>query len=184
MGQVHWSQSGVWSPDGREIVFYSSRSGNWDVWIAPSEGGEARQLTTGPAADRFPAWSPDGRWILFDSDRGGGRLWNDTIGGGRLWRVPAEGGEAEPVLGEDGWSLIFSPDGDTVYFGARREGHGNLYEKPFGSTAERQLTDFAGRPGYLAWLHDTDGESLYFTWSEDHGDLWVMDVEQSGGTPR
>jgi hypothetical protein len=25
---------------------------------------------------------------------------------------------------------------------------------------------------------DTDGEYLYFTWREDHGDLWVMDVER------
>jgi Tol biopolymer transport system component len=172
----------VWSPDGREIAFYSSRSGNWDVWVAPAEGGEARQMTGDPAADRFPAWSPDGRWIVFDSDREGGRLWNDIMGGGRLWRVPAGGGTPEPVLGEDGWSLVFSPRGDTVYFGARREGRGNLYEKPFGSTAERQLTDFVGRPGYLAWLNDTDGEFLYFTWSEDHGDLWVMDVVPVGAS--
>ncbi len=111
------------------------------------------------------------------SDRAGGRLWRDVYGGGRLWRVPAEGGEAEPVLDEDSWSLIFSPGGDRVYFGARREGRGNLYEKEFGSSADRQLTDFVGRPGYLGSLDDTDGEFLYFTWSEDHGDLWVMDVE-------
>ncbi len=43
----------------------------------------------------------------------------------------------------------------------------------------RQLTDFAGRPGYLGRLNDTDGEFLYFTWNEDHGDLWMMDVDQS-----
>jgi len=98
-------------------------------------------------------------------------------GGGRLWRVPAEGGEAEPVLDEDSWSLIWAPTGDTVYFAARREGRGNLYEKVFGSPTDRQLTAFAGRPGYLDRLWDTDGEFLYFIWSEDHGDLWVMDVE-------
>ena len=184
MGQMNWAQSGVWSPDGREIAFYSSRSGNWDVWVAPAEGGDARQLTSDPAADRFPAWSPDGRWIVFDSDREGGRLWNDAMGGGRLWRVPAAGGEAESVLGDDSWSVIFSPGGDTVFFGARRGDHGNLYEKEFGSSTERQLTALAGRPGYLGSLDDTDDEFLYFTWSEDHGDLWVMDVEQPGAAPK
>ena len=43
---------------------------------------------------------------------------------------------------------------------------------------ERQLTDFVGKPGFLESLNDTDGEFLYFTWREDHGDLWVMDVEK------
>ncbi len=92
--------------------------------------------------------------------------------------MPAQGGEAEPVLGEDSWSLIWSTGGDRVYFGARRKDRGDLYGKPFGSTADRQLTDFAGRSGYLGGLNDTDGEFLYFTWNEDHGDLWVMDVER------
>jgi hypothetical protein len=92
--------------------------------------------------------------------------------------VPAEGGEPEPVLDEHSWSLIFSLGGDKVYFGSRRKGRGNLHEKEFGSSADRQLTDFAGRPGYLGSLNDTDGEFLHFTWNEDHGDLWVMDVDQ------
>ena len=33
-------------------------------------------------------------------------------------------------------------------------------EKEFGSSTHRQLTDFAGRPGYLGQLNDTDGELL------------------------
>jgi Tol biopolymer transport system component len=90
--------------------------------------------------------------------------------------VPAEGGEAELVL--DGWPPTWAPDGDSLYFAAQREGRGNLYEKEFGGSAERQLTGLAGRSGYLAGLNDTDGEYLYFTWSEDFGDLWVMDVDQ------
>jgi Tol biopolymer transport system component len=180
VGGQSCSSVGAWNPDGREIVFNSTRSGNWDIWAIPSGGGEARRLTRDRGADYRPCWSPDGRWVLFYSDREGGRLWSqDGFGGGRLWRVPAEGGEAEPVLDEQSWSLIFSSGGDKVYFGSRREGRGNLYEKALGSSADRQLTDFAGRPGYLGSLNDTDGEFLYFTWSEDHGDLWVMDVVES-----
>ncbi len=46
------------------------------------------------------------------------------------------------------------------------------------ATTESQLTDFVGKRGHLESLNDTDGEYLYFTWSEDHGDLWVMGVDQ------
>lgn len=53
-----------------------------------------------------------------------------------------------------------------------------MYEKAFDSSTDRQLTDFVGRSGYLGSVDGTDGEYIYFTWREDHGDLWVMDVEQ------
>jgi Tol biopolymer transport system component len=157
----------VWSPNGREIAFESDRSGNFDIWVIPSKGGEARQLTSDPSSDTRATWSPDGEWIVFLSNRPGGRV----------WRVPAAGGTAEPVLGDDTVSLVWSSASDRVFFGARRGGRGNLYEKRFGSAEERQLTDFVGRSGFLGAVNDTDGEYLYFTWNEDQGDIWVMDVE-------
>jgi Tol biopolymer transport system component len=30
-----------WSPDGREMAFYSSRTGHREVWILPAGGGQA-----------------------------------------------------------------------------------------------------------------------------------------------
>ena len=55
------------SPDGKQVVFSSSRSGLQQIWICQEDGGEARQLThfEGTAAGS-PRWSPDGRWIVFD----------------------------------------------------------------------------------------------------------------------
>jgi TolB protein len=60
-----------WSPDGKFLVFDSSRSGNQDIWIQPVAGGEAIQVTSNPAMDMRPSWSPDGKLIAFQSDRGG-----------------------------------------------------------------------------------------------------------------
>jgi len=41
----------------------------------------------------------------------------------------------------------------------------------------RQLTDFKGRNGYLRGNGlATDGEYLYFVWSDNLDDIWVMDV--------
>jgi hypothetical protein len=42
---------------------------------------------------------------------------------------------------------------------------------------EYPVTDLTGRRGILS-LHAlaTEGEYLYFTWGEELGDIWVMDV--------
>ena len=42
---------------------------------------------------------------------------------------------------------------------------------------ERQITDLSGKYGKLsAWGLATDGNSVFFAWEEQLGDLWVMDV--------
>ena len=58
------------SPDGRQIVFQSNRSGTWQLWIMNRDGSGLHRLTHGGANDRTPAWSPDGARIMFSSDRG------------------------------------------------------------------------------------------------------------------
>lgn len=48
------------SPDGRWVAFGSSRSGNWDLFLVPFEGGAARQLTASPTFEGDPRWLPAG----------------------------------------------------------------------------------------------------------------------------
>ena len=38
-----------------------------DLWLAPSNGGQATRLTTHPGLELFPKFSPDGAWIAFTS---------------------------------------------------------------------------------------------------------------------
>ena len=44
-----------WSPDGQSLAFISTRGGTSQVWIIPVSGGEARPLTSLPAASNPPA---------------------------------------------------------------------------------------------------------------------------------
>lgn len=46
-----------WAPDGRYLVFSSSRSGRRSLWIADRDGRTQKQLTTGNGDDTQPAWS-------------------------------------------------------------------------------------------------------------------------------
>ena len=52
----------------------------------------------------------------------------------------------------------------------------NLWAKSLHDGREYPVTDFEGRRGNLGWDLATDGQNLYFTWGEDLGDIWVMDV--------
>ena len=56
------------SPDGRWIAFLSDRDG-WDhLYVVPSAGGEAVQLTRGAFEVWRPAWSPDSTRLAFDAN--------------------------------------------------------------------------------------------------------------------
>src|SRR5262249_18108242 len=56
-----------WSPDGKQILFESNRSGNTQLWVIDLAGGEARQLTTIATEAGTGIWSRDGKLIAFVS---------------------------------------------------------------------------------------------------------------------
>ncbi len=56
-----------WSPDGRWILFESTRSGNSQIWVINPYGGEAKQITKISTDASTATWSPDGRHIAFVS---------------------------------------------------------------------------------------------------------------------
>ena len=189
----------VWSPSGEEVAFFSYRTGTRSIWVMPVSGGPARLLTDGKENSTFPAWSPDGRAIAFSgigiisvipSDggeprrvaQGGGPRWSPDgeslvySRSGGLWRVRAEGGEPE-LLTHSGSTARWSKDGKQVFFLGRDERQGNIWTLSLEGGSEHPMTDLIGKRGSVGdYALATDGEYLYFTWEEDVGDIWVMDV--------
>ena len=64
-----YDAEGSYSPDGKQIVFTSSRDGDPDLYIMDANGSNVRQLTNVAGYDGGPFFSPDGKWVIFRSDR-------------------------------------------------------------------------------------------------------------------
>ena len=47
------------------IAFASDRSGNWDIYVMPAEGGQATQITRDFDPELHPSFSPDGRLLAY-----------------------------------------------------------------------------------------------------------------------
>jgi len=73
----------VWSPDGRSIAYFSDRSGEYRLYVAPQEGmAKPREIALPePSRPYAPAWSPDGRRIAYQDSHL--RLWVLDVASGR-----------------------------------------------------------------------------------------------------
>ena len=108
------------SPDGRRLAFDSDRSGNQDVYVIPTTGGEPVQVTTDLSDDFMSSWSPSGQELAIYSNREGSR---------RLYVMPADGGLPTAVvpLPRNQRYPAWSPDGTTLVFSSNETGAQELY---------------------------------------------------------
>lgn len=136
-----------YSPDGKQIIYVSDRSGDDNLWIANADGANARPLT---AEDNVmftsPRWSADGAYVLVSRKKphfykSGFELWEYDIHGGAGVRVTkTKTSENDPpekwhnALGAEA-----SPDGRHVYY-ARKSGYFSTNVKfPLWQIARRDL---------------------------------------------
>lgn len=97
----------VISPDGGMVAYtvtrmhIASNSSATVVMIQPTDGGPARELTSGSA----PVWRPDGAWIGF-------------MRGGQFWEIKPDGRDERQVTDLDGGVAFvqYAPNGNYLSF--------------------------------------------------------------------
>jgi tricorn protease len=158
------------APSGRRIVF----SIHGEIFTAPVEEGDLRQITDSPWRDKDPLYSPDGKWIAFISDRSGRE---------ELYLTAADG-TTEPKQLTDldvlKFSFSWSPDSKEIAFTASD----NKLRKI--NVESKQLTELSsskyGNIGLPVW--SPDGKWLAFTKADHTRNADVYLIPSSGGEER
>ena len=157
------------SPDGKWIVYVvgnvdlAANKISSNLWLAPADGGEPRQLTTTDKKDRHPRWSPDSKQILFESSRSGDM---------QLWIIDLAGGEARQLtrISTEASNALWSRDGKLIAFVSAV--YPEFSEKPFKESdeANKKKTEEIAKNPVKAKVF----KRLFYR----HWDSWVEDKRQ------
>jgi Tol biopolymer transport system component/DNA-binding winged helix-turn-helix (wHTH) protein len=161
------------SSDGKRIVFASSRTANYEVWIADADGSNTRQLTD---LQKFPAgsprFSPDDRFVVFDAQ---------IAGNGDIFVIPSEGGTMRRLTDAESFDFMpsWSRDGKWIYFASDRGGKAQIWKMPAEGGDAIQITRQGGRESY----ESPDGKELYYSKGEGIAGLWRVPVNGGEESP-
>jgi len=123
----------VWSADGQQIAFQSSRGRMYQIYAMNSDGAGERLLSTADVDDRHPAWSPDGRRIAIDSGTETAReIWTIDVADGSRTRITRLGALAS--------FPSWRPDGSQISFYAYQHGVLDLWVVAADGTSARRLS--------------------------------------------
>lgn len=121
-----------WSPDGKRLLFRSSRSGHWELYAGDAEGGAPKLLTSDPRNDALSKHEYGGEGPAHYSQDGKRIVWMRKFpeAGYDVWLMEADGSNArnltEAHKGNDGYPS-FSPDGRQIAFDSERDGANEIY---------------------------------------------------------
>jgi len=172
------------SPDGRFIVFVSTRTGNSNIYRLDVSTGEQMQLTNG-ISDEFPTVSADSKSVIYTVTSSSKYT---------LWKVPIDGGQPVQLTDKlSQWPAV-SPDGQRIACWYRQEPNapwqiaiipinGSLNEQTNGGPSEK-LIDVPSTADWaipIRWM--PDGKSIsYVDGRGGVSNLWMKPLD--GSEPR
>jgi Tol biopolymer transport system component len=164
----------VWSPDGRHIIFASSREGTFNLYQKVASGIKDEEVLLKSANPKYPtSWSSDGRFLLYTAV--------DPKTKDDLWVLPLEGDRKPmPFLRTEFNELDghLSPDMRWVAYTSDESGNNEIYVRGF-LKASGTSSDTGGKwqvsqGGGAGPRWRKDGKELYYL--APNGDVMVVQI--------
>jgi Tol biopolymer transport system component len=153
----------------RDVVFQSTRDGNFEIYSMRSDGTDELRLTNDPADDFEPSWSPTRDRVAFASSRAGGF---------QIFTMNADGSNATQLThGSINRAPQWSPDGSKILFYSDRNGFHQIFVMEADGQNQHLVIEF--------WSYDPvwspDGNQIAFSGDQTTGgatqDIWTANAD-------
>lgn len=158
------------SPDGKKLVFQSSRDGRAcdAIYTMDASGAGVKMVSSGEGRCTCAFYSPDMKWIVYAStvltskdcpprpSMAHGYTW-PIYPSYEIFRIPAGGGQREQLTDIPGYDAeaVYRPDGKRILFTSMRDGDLDLYDMNPDGSGVRRLTSTPGYDGGAFYTADS-----------------------------
>jgi TolB protein len=167
--------SPAWAPNGKDIAYSSSRSGDPEIWISDVNGSLSRRVTSFRGPDVSPVYNPKtGSQIAWISGRTGlPQLYIMDSDGSAVQRLTDGGYATSPSWSPNGQFLAFAWNRK---YGPGAPGGQDIYVMEIATKRWIQLTHDGGRCDFPSW--SPDGRHIVYANTADgqasHMKIWSM----------
>ncbi len=163
----------IWSPNGEEIAYFSTKGGQSAIWRIPRLGGSAQIVKEVPDRGTRPRfWSKTDR-IYYDA---GGELYMTELTSLMETKLTELAGR-----GIRPRSLYIAPNESSIAFIDDENNKSAIWVTDINKTAPRKIFESDEQIKNLAW--HADGNRLFFSATDD-GTFQIFATDTAGSEPR
>jgi Tol biopolymer transport system component len=171
------------SPDGKKMLFTSTRDGDLDLYCMDLKSKKVKRLTSAPGYDGGAWFSNDGKKIIWRASRPKTEAelkeYNELLSQGlvaptnmEVWIANADGSNAKQItnLGQANWAPNFMPDGRVIFCSNHEYKRGfpfNMYTMNADGT---NIVKISRDKGFDAFpMFSPDGKKIIFCSNRNNG---------------